>query len=190
MTETDCRCCVVGGMNRAKLLARLEERGIQLNESARTLLAHPCFELRAPENLEVLCCSLAGLGLPEGGTLPEILSAVRRSDLAPLPPDAAPYLRLALEDQEQAPDSVLSAGRAPSGALHVLTEPLGTDDEYPKGFYLRVVDGVTWLRGYRCDDEYVWPADSVFALRAAGRRPIVPPRGPRGPDHSRRPDRP
>ena len=169
MTETGSRRCVIGGMNREELLARLEERGIQLNESAWTLLAHPCFELRAPENLEVLCCSLAGLGLPEGGTLPEILSAVRRCDLAPLPPDAAPYLRLALEDQEQAPDSVLSAGRAPSGALHVLTEPLGTDDEYPKGFYLRVVDGVTWLRGYRCDDEYVWPADSVFALRAAGR---------------------
>jgi hypothetical protein len=184
--ENDNRRCVVGGASRERLLARLEERGVQLNESARTLLAHSCFELRAPESLEILRCSLAELGLPEGGTLPEILAAVRHRDLAPLPPDAGPYLRLAFEDQAQAPDSVLSAGRAPSGALHVLTEPLSADDEYPKGFYLRVVDGVTWLRGYRCDDEYVWPADSVFALQAA----IVPPRGRRGPDHSRRPDRP
>ena len=46
--------------------------------------------------------------------------------------------------------------------------PLRADHDYPKGFYLRVVDGVTWLRGYRCDDEYVWPAGSVLALRAAG----------------------
>jgi hypothetical protein len=28
-----------------------------------------------------------------------------------------------------------------------------------------VVEGTTWLRGFRCDDEYVWPADSVLALR-------------------------
>ena len=53
MTETDSRLCVVGGASREELLARLEERGIHLNESARTLLAHPCFELRAPENLEI-----------------------------------------------------------------------------------------------------------------------------------------
>lgn len=167
MNEPGGLTVVVGGASREELLALMSGRGIQLNESARTLLAHSCFDAREPERLAVLQRSLAELGLPEGGTLPEIFAAVRATGLAPLPPDAGPYLRLALEDQEQAPDSVLSAGRAPTGAVHVLAAPLSTEDEYPKGFYLRVVDGVTWLRGYRCDDRYVWPADSVFALRAA-----------------------
>ena len=159
---------VVGGSSREELLAQLSSRGIQLNEHARTLLAHRCFEEREPERLEILQRSLAELGLPGGGTLPEIFAAVRAEDLAPLPADAGPYLRLATMDQEQAPDSVLSAGRVPTGAVSVLSPPLSADHEYPKGFYLRVVDGVTWLRGFRCDDEYVWPDDSILAVRAAG----------------------
>lgn len=138
---------------------------MQLNENARTLLEHPCFARRGVETVEVLQRTPAQLGLPGGGTLPEILAAARAEGASPCPPDAGPYLRLVLTDQEQAPDSVLSAGRAPAGALHVLSEPLSEDHEYPKGFYLRVVDGVQWLRGYRCDDEYVWPADSELLLR-------------------------
>jgi len=171
MSRDERLTAAVGGASREELSALLSSRGIQLNESARTLLEHPCFDVREPARLEVLRRSLADLGLSGGGMLPEILAAVRDRGCAPLPADAGPYLRLVLEDQAQAPDSVLSAGRAPSGALHVLTERLSADDEYPKGFYLRVVDGVTWLRGYRCDDEYVWPADSVFALRAVAGRP-------------------
>jgi hypothetical protein len=60
---------------------------------------------------------------------------------------------LAMIGQSNAPD--LSAGRAPTGAIHVASEPLSRDVEYPKGFYLRIVDGQAWLRGYRCDDTYV-----------------------------------
>lgn len=171
MSRGESLSVVVGGASREELVAQLSARGIQLNEYARTLLEHPCFDGREPERVEVLRRSLAELGLTGGGTLPEIFAAVRDRGFAPLPPDAGPYLRLALVDQEQAPDSVLSAGRAPTGVVHVLTPPLSADDEYPKGFYLRVVDGVTWLRGYRCDEEYVWPADSVFALRAVDRLP-------------------
>lgn len=185
MTDDGARTCVIGGASRDELLARLGACGIQLNEHARTLLAHPCFDVREPERVDVLQRSLAQLGLPEGGTLPEIFAAAEERGFAPLPADAGPYLRLAFLDQEQAPDSVLSAGRAPTGAVHVLTAPLSDDHDYPKGFYLRVVDGVTWLRGYRCDDEYIWPADSVLALRAA-----VPPCGRSGPDHHDRPFRP
>lgn len=103
----------------------------------------------------------------EAGTLH---GAIVRPDAGPLrlelcPPATGPYLRLAVTSQSQAPDSVLSAGRAPSGALHVLSAPLSEDHEYPKGFYLRVVDGVSWLRGYRCDDEYRLPPEAAMVLR-------------------------
>ncbi|MGO1200370.1 MAG: hypothetical protein ACTMKY_10790 [Dermabacteraceae bacterium] len=74
-------------------------------------------------------------------------------------------MRLALTSQTAAPDSVLSAGRAPRGALHVLSAPLSEDHEYPKGFYLRRVDGVSWLRGYCCDDEYCLPPEAEMVLR-------------------------
>ena len=172
MSRAESLSVVVGGSSREELLARLSSRGIQLNEHARTLLAHHCFEVREPEGLEVLQRSLTELGLTGGGTLPEIFAAVRAEGLAPLPADTGPYLRLALLDQEPAPESVLSAGRVPTGAVNVLSPPLSADHEYPKGFYLRVVDGVTWLRGYRCDDAYLWPADSVIALRAADGTPL------------------
>ena len=171
MSRGETMTVAVGGSSREELLAMLSRRGIQVNENARTLLAHRCFDVRGPERLEVVQRSLAQLGLTGGGTLPEIFAAVRAEGLAPLPADAGPYLRLAYLDQGQAPDSVLSAGRVPTGAVSVLSPPLSADHEYPKGFYLRVVDGVTWLRGYRCDDEYVWPADSVLALRAADAPP-------------------
>ncbi|MDT0189335.1 hypothetical protein HF984_04290 [Rothia terrae] len=42
------------------------------------------------------------------------------------------------------------------------TPVLSDDDEFPKGFYLRVVDDVPWLRGYRCDDLYMHPLESQF----------------------------
>lgn len=71
--------------------------------------------------------------------------------------------------QWNAPESVLPAGCAPTGAIHVAFDPLSEDVEYPKGFYLRGVDGQAWLRGYRCDDTYVWAPDHRLAFLSPGR---------------------
>lgn len=73
-------------------------------------------------------------------------------------------LRLATMDQRNAPDSVLSAGRAPTGSVHIASELLSDDEAYPRGFYLRMVDGEAWLRGYRCDDTYEWGPEQRLAL--------------------------
>lgn len=164
--------CDVGGLSREELRERLGARGIELNDHAVTLLEQSVFEQREPEVLTVVQRTPAELGLAEGGTLPQVIVAARQAGFGLCPPDAGPYLRLAMGSQEQAPDSVLSAGRAPTGALHVLSEPLRADHAFPKGFYLRVVDGVEWLRGYRCDDEYVVPSTSRFVLRQ--RDPLDP----------------
>ena len=45
------------------------------------------------------------------------------------------------------------------------SDALSRDDEYPKGFYLRVVDGRAWLRGYRCDDGHSWSPDDRFIFQ-------------------------
>lgn len=158
---------VVGGSARAALRRRLRESGIRLNEHAETLLRDIDIDLAAvdAETLTLVDRSVAELGLTDGGTLPEIFAAARRQGYALCPPETGPYLRLALTAQEQSPDQVMSTGRAPRGALTVASEPLNSDHEYPKGFYLRVVDGEAWLRGYRCDDEFVFSPEDRFVFR-------------------------
>jgi hypothetical protein len=50
--------------------------------------------------------------------------------------------------------------------VKVASAPLSDDATFPKGFYLRVVDGTQWLRGFRCDDEYRFAPDDTFAFRS------------------------
>lgn len=79
--------------------------------------------------------------------------------------DTAPYLRIILDEQVESYDSVMSSGTAPDGSLTVAAEALNKDHEYPKGFYLRVIDGQAWLRAYRCDDEHMWSPDDRFIFQ-------------------------
>lgn len=161
----------VGGDTRAQLLRRLEQADVHLNEHARTLLDDPAFDAPAPQTLHLVQRSVGQLNFPDGATQPQAFAAARQQGLQLCPVVTGPYLRLALTEQRNAPDSVLSAGRPPSGAVHVASPPVSQDVDHPKGFYLRVVDGQAWLRGYRCDDSYVWPADVylTFALRPSPR---------------------
>ena len=75
-------------------------------------------------------------------------------------------LRLCTLDQVNAPDSVLRHGRAPDGSVHVLSPSLSEDPSVLRGFYLRVVDEVLWLRGFMCDDLHVMGADDRWVLSA------------------------
>ena len=160
----------VGGRTRSELQSALAAAGVRLNASAETLLDDPVFASAEAETARVIGVverAVGQLGLSDGATLPQILGAAREQGLLPCPPYAAPYLRLGMRDQPGAPDSVLSAGRPPSGAVHVASERLRPDEDYPQGFYLRVVDGTLWLRGYRCGDDAPWSSDDVFAFRSA-----------------------
>ena len=156
---------VVGGITRSQLTSRLSERGILLNAHAETLLEHAVFETRTAQTVAVTERTVAELGLPDGGSLSQILEAAQQQNLLLCPADTGPHLRLELIEQATSADSVMSSGRAPTGSLTVASAPLSDDDEYPKGFYLRVVDGEPWLRGYRCDDEHVWSSDDRFVFR-------------------------
>lgn len=158
----------VGGMSRQDLVRALTGVGVRLNVHAETLLAEPDFDAPREQTLTLVEHTVAELGLPDGAVQSSVFAAAHEHGLELCPLLAAPHLRLALLNQDNAPDSVLSAGRAPTGALHVASAPLSQDVEHPKGFYLRVVDGVPWLRGYRCDDTYVWgPEQSLAFVRPA-----------------------
>jgi hypothetical protein len=157
----------VGGLSRADLRSALAAAGVRLNQSAETLLDDPLFDGVEAGNVQTLAIvvhTVGQLGLADGTTLPLILAAARERRLTVCPPFTGPYLRLAVPDQPSAPDSVMSSGRPPSGAVHVASERLRDEDDYPRGFYLRVVDGTSWLRGYRCSDDAPWSSGDLFAF--------------------------
>ena len=108
--------------------------------------------------------TLAELGLPDGGTLPELRRAVEAAGLRECPPTVAPLLRLATRDQANAPDSVLRHGRAPDGSAYVLSPSLGDEPGVHRGLYLRVVDHVPRLRGFTCDDLHVFGPEDRWIL--------------------------
>lgn len=68
--------------------AELAASGVQLNDSARNLLAHPGLRHDIPVsgNVRVVECTLSDLGLAEGGTLPQLIAALQAAGLAPCPP--------------------------------------------------------------------------------------------------------
>jgi len=157
----------VGGLTRAEVRAALDARGVLLNAHAETLLDHAVFDRRHREEISIVERTVdeLALGAEEGPTLAEIFAAARAQGLTLCPPDAGPYLRLAMTSQANAADSVLSAGRSPAGTLKVAAAPLSDDVDFPKGFYLRVVDHRQWLRGFRCDDEYRFAPTDRFIFR-------------------------
>ena len=165
----DGREVSVGGLSRSELESQLASNGVLLNVHAETLLSNAIFDRQPPRVINLVERSVADLGLAEGATLPTIFRIAQEQGLALCPADTGPYLRLALEDQIEAPDAILTSGRAPTASLTVASAPLEEDDEYPKGFYLRVITGQKWLRGYRCDHEHVWSGDDRFVFRLPSR---------------------
>lgn len=158
-TRTDV---LIGQLARAELLVALDAAGVQLNAHARTLLDDVDLDEAAGRRLILTEITLAELGLGGGASLSQVFAGATRRGLGMCPVATAPYLRLAWTGQAASTDPVLSRGRAPDGAVTVGSTPLTDDEGYPKGFYLRVVDGVSWLRGYRCDDEHLWSPTDRF----------------------------
>ena len=159
----------VGGRSRGDVMQLLHSANVLLNVHAETLLAHPAFDAPESRSLRIVERTVEELGFERGATWSRVFAAAKNQGLELCPLVTGPYLRLAMMEQADAPDSVLSAGRAPTGAIHVASEPPSGDVEYPKGFYIRVVGGRAWLRGYRCDDTYDWPPEQrlAFVLPAA-----------------------
>lgn len=164
----------VGRTSVEDLRAELDAAGVRRNESAEHLLGRDEVVLPAPTTLELVSVTVAALGLTHGGRLPEIFAAAVRAGLDLCPLATAPYLRLRHRERESK-DPELRRQRPPDGALHVASAPVSTDVGTPKGFYLRTVGGVLWLRGYRCDDEYLMAptAAYVFALPSSPGAPAL-----------------
>ena len=163
----------VGGMSKHELLARLQDAKIQLNESARVLFAHDKFTTSpAVSTIEAIELSVADLGCADGASIGQIHDRAAACGLSLCPLELAPHLRLQYLDQ---PEGYIghppSQHRAPPGSLTVASHELTSDEDTPKGFYLRRIEGVLWLRGYRATLGHPWSA----ADRVVFCRPICSP---------------
>ena len=156
----------VGGVSKEDLLDQLDRAGVQLNELARRLFADDRFVTSPTRSVvDVTQITVGSLGLPHGGTFADVLAAAALRGLSPCALELAPHLRLQFTTQAEGFGGSPTHNRAPPGSLTVASIPLSDDDDDPRGFYLRRIDGVLWLRGYRSWPGHVWSVtdELVFA---------------------------
>lgn len=160
----------LGGLSKSELRERLRSLDIQLNPIGEQLFRHPRFvPSRSIYSLSTVELSVAELGLGNGGTLGEIGEQMRKVGLDFCPLETGPFWRLQFLDQaEGAIGQTPTQNCAPAGAITVFSRPLDSSDGTPKGFYLRKIEGMLWLRGYVCGDDHRWsPLDRLlFAVKA------------------------
>ncbi|MGL4573318.1 MAG: hypothetical protein ACRCV9_00850 [Burkholderiaceae bacterium] len=158
----------IGGITKASLLKELEARGVQLNPFAHELFAHDGFTtLTAQVDINVIQVSVAQLGLAGGGTFDQIIEHALARGYALCPLELGPHFRLQFMHQAEGfLGHPLSANCKPPGSITVASQPIVQSDDVPKGFYLRVIEGVPWLRGYRSWAGHVYASGDVFAFAA------------------------
>ena len=160
------RVVTLGGLKKSELIEELARNAISMNGSAERLFANDHFttsEIRySLTTIELTACNL---GFPQGATIADIYERARQLGLGLCPLELGPHLRLQYLDQSEGcwgkPDR---RHQAPYGSIMIASEPLTEDDDFPKGFYLRRIKGLLWLRGYRSRPQHVWEADDHFAF--------------------------
>lgn len=162
------RTVTVGGLTKAALYQALQHNAILLNESAEQLFASPYFTTTAtPYSVLTVELTVQDLGFPAGATTAEMVSRAGALGLGLCPMEVGPHLRLQYLDQPEGywGQPVLEQ-QAPSGSITIASVPLVAADDFPKGFYLRRIQGVLWLRGYRAGADHLWsPGDHLVFQR-------------------------
>lgn len=164
---TITRTVVVGGMTKAELLEALQRHAIAMNESGERLFASDHFTTAAARSaVTTVELTVRDLGFPRGATIAAIYGSAAARGLGLCPLELGPHLRLQYRDQpEGAWDQPVRRHQAPFGSITIASEQLTDDDAFPKGFYLRRIHGVLWLRGYHSGPEHVWEPDDHFIFR-------------------------
>lgn len=152
------RTVCVGGIPKGVLLADLEGRGVRLNDYGRALFAHANFQVASTvAMISTIELTVAMLGYPLGETIEQIHGRVADLGLVLCPIELGPHLRLQCLDQPEGHAGYPpSSHRAPTGSIASASPALADDDLVPKGFYLRRIEGVLWLRGYCAGPELIW----------------------------------
>jgi hypothetical protein len=155
----------VGGISKERLLASLYETHIQLNDAAKTLFASDLFVVSGTRRyLHTIEVAVVDLDFSEGATMPEIQKMAQENGLVLPPLELGPHMRLQYLDQiEGSIGHQKTKNQAPPESLTIASAPICENHEFPKGFYLRRIEGILWLRGYRDDLEHIYnPRDRLI----------------------------
>jgi hypothetical protein len=107
--------------------------------------------------------TVGNLGFAEGATTAQIFKKACELGVELCALEFEPYLRLEFLDQPEGDSGTsLQQVRSSKRFHHNSTEILTENDDFPKGFYLRRINGELWLRGYIADDLHVWNPNDHF----------------------------
>lgn len=160
------RTVEIGGLTKSQLIQKLQQCSILMNEYGERLLTDDRFITSDTKySLHTVELTVSNLGFPDGATIIQIFKRANELGLELCPHELGPHLRLAYLDQpEDYGGSASQRHQAPSGSITIASEILTEDDDFPKGFYLRRINDVLWLRGYRADHLHVWNAWDRFVF--------------------------
>ena len=161
------RVVAVGGMTKGELLDRLRANSIALNRYAEMIFDSDCFTTSKKESrVSTIELEVQGLGFPQGATFADILAKAATIGLGYCPLELGPHIRLQYVDQpEGATGQAARPHQTPPGAIVIVSESLKEEDDFPRGFYLRRIDGVLWLRGYCSPITHKHAPDEHFLFR-------------------------
>ncbi|MHC0036943.1 helicase [Pseudoneobacillus sp. C159] len=158
------RIVEVGGLTKSQLIQKLQQYSIMMNEYGEKLFANEQFSTSEKKySLDTVELTVGNLGFPEGATMVQIYQRASELGLELCPLELGPHLRLEYLDQPEGHSGNPAQHQAPSGSITIASEILTDDEDFPKGFYLRKINGVLWLRGYRADYHlHVWNPNDLF----------------------------
>jgi hypothetical protein len=156
----------LGGLNKSELIEALAREAISMNVSAERLFASDYFTTSETQySVTIVELTVCDLGFPRGATIAEVYERSGQLGLALCPLELGPHLRLQYLDQPEGHwGKPVRQHQAPYGSTTIASEILTEDDDFPKGFYLRRIEGVLWLRGYRSWSGHVWEPDDHFVF--------------------------
>jgi hypothetical protein len=156
----------IGGLSGAQLFDAVRRSGVQLNQAAEALFADERFTtLEREQVVPIVARTVRELGFPNGAVYADLAARARELGCSECPLELGPHLRLQFTVQRDSDDGKpLTHGRAPAGSIAVASRPLDDRDDTPKGFYLRRLGDVLWLRGWRSSSDHVWSPEDVFVF--------------------------
>jgi hypothetical protein len=162
--EIITRTVEVGGLTKSQLIQKLQQYSIMMNDYGERLLADDKFTTSDIKySLRTVELTVGDLGFPDGATTDQIFKRASELGLELCPLELGPHIRLEYLDQPEGySGNPLLQHQAPSGSITIASEIVTEDDDFPKGFYLRRINGVLWLRGYRADHLHVWNPNDHF----------------------------
>ena len=161
---TKCRSVTIGGNTKQELYQVFQKQSIMMNDYAKTLFDSEHLVISSEKyTLDIVMLTVEALGFPHGAKMKTIINKAKSVGLHVCPLELGPYMRLTwLEQPAVNSHSHSKSKKAPYGSVTIISDPVCEHDNFPKGFYLRNIDGVLWLRGYLADDEHIWNPDDYL----------------------------